>query len=89
MITRIFLTYLLISISIPLQPQYEIKSCTTTWYRDTPRLPDHASNLQRLDAQRRTIYQGTESCQEYGFTGKAIRRINPFIRVQSIYNRIF
>lgn len=80
-------TYLLISIFIPLQQQFEIKSCTITWYKDTPRIPESASNLQRKQIERQATYEGTESCQDYDFAGKAIRRVNPITRAKSLYSR--
>ena len=82
--------YLLISVFIPLQSQFEIESCTTTWQKKTPRLPSNTSSLMRQAIEKRnTTYQGTKSCQEHNFAGKAIRRVNPITRGKSLYSRVF
>jgi hypothetical protein len=88
------ITYLFISIAIPLQQQFEIKSCTTTWKRDKPNIPETASNLTEMAIRRRhsqvpDYEKVSEHCQEYGFFSKAIRRVNPITRVQSLHGRIF
>lgn len=84
------LVYIAFSVFIPLQPHLEVQDCITVVQRSERKYDTGSSSLNTALERRHQMSPPTKRitrCKDYSSTRLAIRRVNPIIRVRSLYSR--